>query len=355
MNSYDGERNLIARVPPTGHPENKYVLSRDDAHKSPHVRFNVLSNQYEVQYTACGSKGLPVIQPNKFEFLRHAAIKLGRDIGRQTQALTAKVDNHEKNNMRNVSIIGTKKHMDQLAAERGLKAHSTGFPNLAYLATQSVVRKTKDVSIRKMARDINQFAPDLAKEAGIKLLDPEKSSGKFTDRDAGKLVQMQILEEANNCWELRFPENEHVWDWASPRLATDTKLSNGTTVRVVPPQFFNMRRWPLSCQSPATQAKIKENTLTIQDKPLPIRRAPATTRANSIEIRREKLKKLKERLREEGIHTGKGRPASFTLGETPVQQRYMHARIERDLADGMFFPSVGYNLLTGYRSRRVLS
>jgi hypothetical protein len=324
---------LVARIPPTGHPENKYVTSREEAERSPHVKLNRENNQYEVQYSSDGFKCPPIIQFNKFEFLQTAARKLGRDIGQRTALLSnlKNISDHERNLMRDRYLQTTKKQMDRLAAERGLKAHSTGFPSFfPYTDPPKEFSRAKDVSIRKMARDIDRIAPDLAKEDGIKLLEPDQRPGPFTDRDAGKIMQKQILEEANNCWEPRFPENEHVWDWAAPRLTRVVKLPSRATVRVVRRQFFNIRRWPLPCQCDATQTKIKTNALTIQEKPTPTPSAPTLSRAETIVKQKEKLKK-------EGRHTGIGQPPNFILGETPVQQSWISTEIESHLADGKVF------------------
>lgn len=323
--SYDASHNLIARIPPSGHPENKYVVSREDAEQSRHVHFNAQTKQYEVQYDARGGVGPPIIQPNKFEFLEQAALKLGRDLGFKLQELAndpsgvqQKLDLHLEFTNR------TQAYMNGLSATCGIKTKFTGI----YSSRAAEPTAVKDISLRKIAHDLNIIAPDLLKEAGIIAT---KGSDDWlvdlTENKAGTAIQMQILEEANNCWESRFPENEHVWEFATFRLNTTEAPSNGRNIRIPQTQFFDLRRWPLADQSSESQERITKNTLQIQEKPSPARPVSPKSRAELISERKKKWK-------EEGRHTGRGQPPMFLLGETPYQQAWNSHEIEKDLADG---------------------
>lgn len=91
----------------------------------------------------------------------------------------------------------------------------------------------------------------------------------MTDYHAGQLLQMQIIEELNNNWESRFPEKENIWTFAVLNLEPVARELNGMKVKSVPlpNRYFDMRQWPLECQSKATQALIKASGPIIQEKP----------------------------------------------------------------------------------------
>lgn len=323
--SFDVAHNIVALIPPNGHPENKYVVSQEEAERSSHIKYNAETNSYEVRYDADGTIGPPIIQPNKFEHLQRAALKLGRDIGIKTKQLSTDLsDNKEKLYMQHEFIEKSKLEMDRLAAKRGLKTDSTAPDDSS----------AKDVSLRRMARDLNAIAPDLLKEAGITPDNPLDNDwlDTLTEKDAATVIQMQILEEANNCWEPRFPQDEHIWDFASSRLNSGETGPHGDRVRAPGHAYFDIRRWPLSDQTQEVQDRITGNGLEIQEKPVPPKPYSPKTRAQIIADR-------KKQLREEGRHTGKGQPPSFLLGETPFQQSWASYEIETDLADGMFHRS----------------
>lgn len=322
---------MVARIPPNGHPENKWVTSREAAENSPVVGFNTQSSEYEVQYTADGSIGPPIIQPNKIEFLSQAALKLGRDIAKLSEALAnpASFTDTSKRSMWTKGQQALRDHMNRLAADNGLKADCTGFTSLeAPFENLPDKPDAKDVSIRKMLRDLNNIAPDLVEEAGITIAtEVQAPVTEQSNADAARVVQMQILEEMNNCWEPLFPEDEHVWQFAASRVDRQHRSQDGRVVRSLNKQYFNMRRWPLQCQSEATQAKYKKNTLTIQERPVTPEPEPRLTRM-------EMMLKKKEDLKRNGRYTGRGQPPSFNLGETPLQQAFLSMEIETHLADG---------------------
>lgn len=315
--SYDQARNLVARITPSGHPENKYVVSEEELTSSLHIMFNVESNEYEVQYDARGHFAPPISQPNKFEFLEQAALSLGREIGVQAlQLADGGIADQDKLLLQQQSTRLIREHME---ASRGVqsKSHVTLLPG-------PDISVAKDISLPKLARDLSTIAPHLLKEAGVNL---PKPGDPMTERDAAKIVQMSVLEEENNCWERLFPEAEHIWDFTIPVLNSTFNLPSGRTVKPLPLQYFHMRRWPPQHQPRDIQNAVSNRSLLIQEKPASSKPAPPVSRAEAIAAQKKKL-------REEGRHTGKGGTPYFTMGETPVQQSWISHEIGLHLADG---------------------
>jgi hypothetical protein len=173
-----------------------------------------------------------------------------------------------------------------------------------------------------MAQDLHRIAPDLAKDAGFNFGGDIKT---ITEVEAAALLQMQIIEEANNNWESRFPETENVWDFAAPRL--DFEFVPRLT------QFFNMRRFPVCCQYRATQTAIGRSGPIVQRKVVSV--VWTTLVANG-----RQCKKMTRQL--------KGHQPNFPFGETPYHQAYLSFMMEQDLKDGMFS-------LASYRSSQRLT
>jgi hypothetical protein len=299
---------VVSRIPSTGHPENKYVLSRDSAEHSPGVSTKGSSEKFklEVQYNALGRKGPPIVQPNKFHYLQKLAFMLGRDMLYCTRLMAEKVDRapHYCLGKQLAALVQAEDMMESIKSDD----ESQERPSV-----DTIVRST--ATLQSMAQNLHRIAPDLAKDAGFNFGGGIKT---ITETEAAALLQMQIIEEANNNWESRFPETEHVWDFARPRLDFE----------VVPrlTQFFNMRRFPVCCQSSETQTTIDQSGPIVQEKAVPvIQTTPMADRRRS----KKKTRYLK------------AQKPYFPFGETPYQQAYLSFRMEQDLKDGIFASTVG--------------
>jgi hypothetical protein len=298
---------VVSRIPSTGHPENKYVLSRDSAEHSPGVSTRESNGKYklEVQYDALGRKGPPIVQPNKFHYLQKLAFMLGRDMLYCTRLMAEKVDRspHYCLGKQWATLVQAEDMMKFIKSYDGFQQR----PSVDTIAQSTA-------TLQNMAQDLHRTAPDLARDAGFNFGGNIKT---ITEAEAAALLQMQIIEEASNNWESRFPENEHVWDFAGPRLDFE----------VVPrlTEFFNMRRFPVCCQSSATQTAIDHSGPIVQKKALPV--VQTTSVAN-----RRRSKKTRHL---------KGQKPYFPFGETPYQQAYLSFRMEQDLKDGMFSSTAG--------------
>jgi len=296
---------VISRIPSTGHPENKYVLSRDSAEHSPGVSTRESNGNYklEVQYDALGRKGPPIVQPNKFHYLQKLAFMLGRDMLYCTRLLAEKVD-------RPPHYCLGKQWAALVQAEDMMKFIKSNDESRQCPSVDTIARSS--ATLQSMAQDLHVIASDLAENAGFNFGGDIKT---ITEAEAAALLQMQIIEEANNNWESRFPENEHVWNFAGPRLDSE----------VVPrlTQFFNMRRFPVCCQSSSTQTAIDQSGLIVQEK------AVSVVQTTPVAHRRRSKKKTRHM---------KGQKPYFPFGETPYQQAYLSFRMEQDLKDGMFPP-----------------
>jgi hypothetical protein len=299
---------VVSGIPSTGHPENKYVLSRDSAQHSPGVSNRESNGEYEleVQYDALGRKGPPIVQPNKFHYLQKLAFMLGRDMLYCTRLMAEKVD-------RSPQYCFEQQWAALVQAEDKMNFIKSDDESQQYPGVDMIARSTS--TLQSMAQDLHRIAPDLAQDAGFNFGGDIKT---ITEAEAAALLQMQIIEEASNNWESRFPENEHVWNFAGSRLDFE----------VVPrlTQFFNMRRFPVCCQSSATQTAIDQSGPIVQEKVMAvIQTTPVADRG--------RFKKKTRHL--------KGQKPYFPFGETPYQQAYLSFRTEQDLKDGMFSSTAG--------------
>jgi hypothetical protein len=301
---------LVSRIPLSGHPENKYVISRADASSSPGVITDE-EGKLEVRYDSVGNVGPPIVQPNKFHYLQRLAFRLGRDLKYNATILAAPDP-----------AIDDRIHQ-QLQGRGAAEAEMENITPADRSEDQNVdVSKSRIITLQRLAQDLHKIAPDLAEEAGFEIDDPSE----ITEKQAATLLQMQILEEASNNWELKFPENENVWEFASSRLETTTRTINGRTINVKPrlSQFFHMRRFPPCCQSDTTKTAIQESGPTIEERPEPAVEEPATATAAAV----EGLPKKKAR------HI-RGREPYFSFGESAYERAFLSWRMEQELKDGM--------------------
>ena len=320
-NSFDTVTELVSRIPPSGHPEHKYVLSEDDAKKANYIQFNTTTKKYEVQYDSSGYRDAPIVQPNKYEHLQQVAFRLGRDIQFLSETIADGDDD-------DTTIYS--KQFNALA--KALQNMEEINPGHAAVTVDPVTGK--ELSLKMIARDLLKYAPELGEDMGI---DPQRDINTITTEQAAKIIQLQLIEESNNNWESRFPEDEHVWDWVDNPLPTTQPASDATitpTQRahpIFPKQYFSLRRWPVECQSLARQAMIKTSgpafeTETDTTQTQPTEQIPPPTAA---ERRRVAIGPYpRER------YTGRGGPPNFPFGETPYQQAFQSFRMEEDLKDG---------------------
>jgi hypothetical protein len=302
----------VSRVPLSGHPENKYVVSRENAANSAGVRVKA-GGLLEVQYDVKGTIGPVIVQPNKYFYMQKVAFKLGRDIT-QFLSLDTKTDTDMSS-----FLSGQYKAMTHV-----VQSMDPIFPQDQY-AVKLLDMPTNgptEVTLERMARDLNRIAPELAQDSGI---DPNN----MDDRDAASLLQMEVLEEASNSWESRFPENEHVWEFAKPRVELRDRTIRGRVVQVRDrqQQFFDLCRYPVCMQSQLIQRAIEESGPIIQEKPkLDAQHAQPAADDNA--------DAMIPGGRPIEIHRGKDRPPYFPFGETPIAAAWESYKIERDLADG---------------------
>lgn len=288
----------MSRIPPSGHPENKYIVTAEQLEQRDYIRFNADKQKWEVQYDAGGKVGQPILQPNLYEHLERIAYRVGRDI-RQLHSEIA--DSH-------TDVERFNHQFNSLQLTRGLMDSEDSRHSM-----------NKEISLRKIARDLHKVAPDLVEESLVDLESDTSEQGSAT------IIQMQLIQESNNNWESRFPEDEHVWNFAAPRLSREPLATSdkGKPIRYRVNQYFNIRRWPVWAQSKKVQTAMKTSGLVIQEKPAPPLAQPAEELKSTLveEVKRER-------------YTGYGGPAMFPFGETPYQQAYLSWRMEQDLADG---------------------
>jgi hypothetical protein len=257
--------------------------------------------------------GPVIVQPNKYYYMQKVAFKLGRDIT-QFYSLDTKIDTDQS-----LFLNGQYKAMGHV-----VQSMDPIFPEDQY-AVKLLDRPSTgptEVTLERMARDLNKIAPELALDAGI---DPEN----MDDRSAASLLQMEVLEENSNGWESRFPENEHVWEFAKPRVELRDRTIRGRVVKVRDrqQQFFDLCRYPVCMQSQSIQRAIEESGPIIQEKPK--LDAPPAQQAidDAAEARLPDGRPIE-------IHRGKDRPPYFPFGETTHAAAWESYKIERDLADG---------------------
>ena len=288
----------MSRIPPSGHPENKYIVTAEQVKHRDYIRFNPDKQKWEVRYDAGGKVGQPILQPNLYEHLERIAYRAGRDIRLLNSQIAASHTDVERFNDQFNSLQRTRGLMDSKDGRRSTD---------------------KEISLRKMARDLRKVAPDLVEESLVNL------DSDTNERGSATIIQMQLIQEANNNWDSRFPEDEHVWNFAAPRLSLEPVATSnkGKPTQHRVNQYFNIRRWPVWAQSKKVQSAIKASNLVIQEKPAP----------PSAEAAEELKSALVEEVKRER-YTGYGGPAMFPFGETPYQQAYLSWRMEQDLADG---------------------
>jgi hypothetical protein len=298
----------VSRIPLSGHPENKYAVSRAAVSSSPGVRYDE-EGKFEVRYDAFGRVGPHILQPNKFYYLQRLAFRLGRDLKKNAQAFAEAPEPKERVNCQLGARAAAEAEMDNI-----LPADRSEQPWIF------VDPPPRNINLQRLAQDLHKMAPDLAQEAGLRITSPTE----ITERQAATLLQMQVLEEASNNWEFKFPEKEHVWDFASDRLETTTRTINGRSVQGMPrlAQYFHMRRFPPCCQSTATKEIMKQSGPVVQEKPEPVVQQAAYVDTQS---------KSKPKVR----HI-RGREPYFSLGESAYEKAFLSWRMEQELMDGTY-------------------
>ncbi len=299
----------MSRIPLGGHPENKYVVSRAAASSSPGVRYDE-EGKLEVRYDFSGRVGPPILQPNKFHHLQKLAFRLGRDLKKNALALAGEDPNPgERVEGQLDARAAAEAEMDNI-----LPADRSGEP------VGSSDQPTRNITLQRMTQDLDKIAPDLAVEAGFQI----KTGVKISEQQAAALLQMQILEEAYNNWEFKFPEKEHVWNFASDRVEMTTRMIRGRLVEGRPRirQYFHMRRFPPCCQSEATKTLIKNSGKIVQEKPEPT--VHSATDADQNTDTEQKVRHIR------------GREPYFSLGESAYERAFLSWRMEKELKDGMY-------------------
>ena len=286
----------------------------------------------EVRYDVDGLRGPPIVQPNRIEHFLRLARRLGREILEWVEFLATPA------NAWSVDQCVREQLDDMEQSKKGMKEVTIGDREALGLS-EDLAKSTED--LKSLALDLDEYAPDLGAEAGFywteDLDEPDPATAtreemerwKQRQSEYGALVQMKILEEISNNWESRFPENEHVWDFAADRVEPKTRqLPSGRDVLVVPRQrqFFSMRRYPLDCQSEQMQKKITESGTAVATKPVPPAEAPPKTREELAEEAKVPQKKKTRHIR--------GREPHFPFGETTYQAAWLSHRMEEDLKDG---------------------
>jgi hypothetical protein len=281
------------------------------------IRFNDALNQWQVQYDSAGQVGKPVLQPNFYEYLQTIAYRVGRDI----RLLHNKISGDHR------EVERLEDQFDVLRLTRDLMDSLITDGNGVRLPYPTDRRPStgKEVSIRKIARDLHRVAPDLVDEAQVNL---DEDLITESEKGSATVIQMQLIQESNNNWDSRFPENENVWDFAHSRLSLgpDGRSERGMAILHRNVQYFNMRRWPLWKQSKEVQTEIESSNLVIQEK-----LAPPTSPC--LNVRAKRKNDIMDAPKREQ-YTGRGGPAMFPFGETPYQQAYLSWRMEEDLKDG---------------------
>ena len=310
MTSFDAETNSVSQIPLSGHPENRYVVSRDNAAQSQGVR-TLTDGILEVQYDVKGTTGPPIVQPNKYHYLQRIAYRIGRNIS-ETLHTIASPGANENQCLR-----------DQYQAFDGAARHMNPIPpaDLAPGLLNTSIMEPTEVNLHKLATELDGVAPDLAQDSGI-------NPGTMDEKEAASLLQMEVLEEASNSWESRFPENEHVWEFSRPRVELHDKTVRGRVVQARPrrQQFFRMDRYPLPCQCEATQTAIKQCGPQVQEK-LELE-SPTPERTETLIDTKMRGGRPIE------IHRGMNKPPFFPFGETPYSAAYLDWRMQNDLKDG---------------------
>ncbi|KAL2060649.1 hypothetical protein VTL71DRAFT_9290 [Oculimacula yallundae] len=326
---YDDEYGEVSLIPYSGHPENKYVTSREEALELPYIRRD-LSDRLVVQYDASGRSGPPIVQPNKYEHFQRLAFRLGRDTLQTLQTLQKPLLKPKEifAEQYNAGVVASI-HMEAITPEdRGQPAD-----------TQSV--NLSDINVVNIAREVCCAAPHLALELNIELpyrnpysTEPEVEV-ELNTTEAASLIQLKILEELSDNFEPKLPVNETVWDFAEERLATTERTINGRKkmFRKQQTKYFSVRRYPICCQTQATKEAIRTSGPVMQVEPAP---EPVLTAQQQYE---QDLKDDEEAAAESArgpVKTARhirGQRPYYPFGETPYQETYQSFVMEQELKD----------------------
>lgn len=311
----DGEEKL-SQIPFQGHPENKYIISLDSLSDKPTPLGLYLNDDepphWEVQYDVEGVVGPPIVQPNKYQYFQQLAMNLGRLIKDMLDTIATYDGDYdaELNEQLNGIAITEDDFMQNLKSDEV----SQYYPRWGYGSCAEI---NQSGSLKDIALELHIIAPDIAEKAQIEFEDNKPEN--ITEQQAAILLQIQILEESNNNWESRFPENEHVWDFAASRLIPSTQelVVGGEKIHATfgPRKYFNMRRYPVGCQTEATQLAIKSS-------------GPAVAQKSDAQI-----VKQPEPERPGEIYRGGNGPPFFPFGETPYQEAFQSWRMQQEMAD----------------------
>ncbi|CAG8979810.1 hypothetical protein HYALB_00011261 [Hymenoscyphus albidus] len=302
---------MVSQIPFDGHPENKYVTSLSAIPGAPGVKQNQLGH-YEVRYDAEGTIGPCIVQPNKYEYLQRLSWQLGRLITRGLSTLADYRGSFEAELAEQKSgyEITYRDFMQNLNEAEVSYLRSTVF--------KGVKPEDPPESLQDLALELHEIAPDIAQRSAMEFQGNDPRN--MTAKQAATLLQIQVLEENNNSWESRFPENEHVWDFAAPRLVPIERELEiaGEKLKVTqgPRKYFNMRRFPVGCQTEVTQLAIRSSGPVVR------------TKADVKPPEEQEPDQLPGE-----IYRGADGPPYFPFGETPYQEAYQSFRMEQDLAD----------------------
>ena len=274
-------------------------MSPDQLADREYFKYKPSEEKWEVQYDAKGKIGPPILQPNLYDYLQKIAYRVGRDVRELHRQMGTTHTESERLN-------------DQFDSVR-----------LACDIMDGITSEINDVSLQKIARDLHRVAPDLMEEAQVNL------DGAESEKNSATIIQMQLIQESNNNWDSRFPENEHVWDFAVARLSTGAINPNKKrrSARCRINQYFSLRRWPLWAQSEKVRKRIQSSNLVVQENPVTTARPQVEEAIDTPPMEEAKRER----------YTGYGMPSMFPFGETPYQQAYQSWRIEQDLADGEYY------------------
>lgn len=311
----------VWRIPLTGHPENKYISRTPPNLPLDAGAFRMMPGGLRViTYNAQGLEGPPILLPHKFELLERIAYRVGRDCRLH---LDYSLDEYQPTS-------------GCLQEQFGLMGRViTGMNEItdAERAQQNPGTKPYDpktYTLLNLALSILEVAPDLFVVSEIQWefdnSTPKRvNTSEMTENEAGTILQLQMIEEVSNNWELRFPENEHVWDFADKRVKEVDVQRGNRTVKIKPPpmQFFNLKRFPLEYQTAELQALIIRSGPVVEEKeqalqPVQTTRTPVDPLAP--------LPKVNRHIR--------GQQPSFPFGETPYQVAFQSFRVEQNLKDG---------------------
>ncbi|KAH7379870.1 hypothetical protein BKA64DRAFT_765442 [Cadophora sp. MPI-SDFR-AT-0126] len=329
-NSYDsGPGNeRVSRIPYSGHPENKFVSSSDEAPSLPYIRRNGLG-QVEVQYDAQGTIGPPIIQPNKYEYLQRLAFRLGRDILRVLETLQdPPIDAEHAFADQTVTARLAEEQMKHITPEERGQDEFGSTVDL------------NNINLVNIAREVCSAAPHLAEGLGIEVpfrnpyISTPPVEVQLNETEAAALIQLKILEEIHNNFEPKFPVDETVWDFASERLATEMITRNGRTIvqRKQQTKFFSVRRYPICCQTKETKEAIKNSGPKIQEEPV----VPVQTEEQQIQKYEDERAKAAEEAAKGPVKKARhirGQRPYYPFGETPYQEAYQSHIMEYELRD----------------------